>query len=451
MHKRGQITIFIILGILMIIAVTSLVYIRKIGNTQELKDAQETLNPQYLNIQFVPEFINLCLEKSSVEGIRTVLEQGGYYEYPLDLNLLEFSKEDEIVQLPVYFQQNSVSLPSLDTIQEQAEKATKKEFLSCLNNFESFKKEGLIINAGQPSITVTFNKATLVDLNYALEISDGKNNLTLSQFSAILPFDLPEKYESLNAFLAAQQKNPQYFLVGELSTLAGKEDFKFDFEQQGEAGSEVLLDLVYDEEIDEEPIVLSFALHFDWSEFAAREPTKFDLPKPSLVLKRIPKWDISTAGIHYLQLQAEGADLVYNTDSKSLSLDSKIGLISLNTKDFSNDEYLYYVQVKDQFAQEILAPLIINVNINPGSYPKMNPVEKQTAMVGEPFRHQVEISHQNNDDLIFTDQSYLFDIDTKSGVISFTPKLEHKGLHSVRVDAENQYGKTWQRWELEIK
>ena len=38
----------------------------------------------------------------------------------------------------------------------------------------------------------------------------------------------------------------------------------------------------------------------------------------------------------------------------------------------------------------------------------------------------------------------------KTGEINFIPQPEDKGL-ILSVDVENEFGKTWQRWELEIK
>ena len=82
--------------------------------------------------------------------------------------------------------------------------------------------------------------------------------------------------------------------------------------------------------------------------------------------------------------------------------------------------------------------------------PIIEEISPQLAIAGEEFVLPVNILNKRNQQFTFTDQSYLFDI-SDDGEISFTPEEGQKGLHSARIDVENEFGKTWERFTIEIR
>lgn len=430
-------TVFIIVGIMVVALGASILYFSTLKATKELKERETPPS-----IDFVTAFVQRCLERSVIDGLYVVLAQGGYLQFPPDLAV--FSFEDETLTVPVYFQKTAAKMPGIPQIQTEVARAAEQFLPECIDDFKQFKKQGYAVAAGDPKAEVILAQRIRAALDYPVTVEKGTEEIKLDAFSVTIPFNFLDKYATIQEYLSQQEKNSGYFLAGELSAAAYEEDFGFGFTQVNEKGSDVLITLSY-ERLKDEPLQYNFALLFDWT--LGSEQVK--IAEPSLQLLRIPEWNITTPGIHTLQINAAGESLSFRTDPKSLPIDAKTGVITINTEEFPNDEYLYYVIVNDA-EQEIAAPVLININANDGKLPIMKAIGKQTAKAGEKFYYKVEAAQQG-ELLLFTSDSYLFDLDKKTGEISFTPTDEERGIHSVRIDAENEFGKTWQRFELEIK
>ncbi|MEK6969813.1 MAG: hypothetical protein AABW48_05285 [Nanoarchaeota archaeon] len=439
MPKRGQITVFVIVGILILATIFVAVYYSQLNTIKPQKQPE---------ISYLKSYVENCLERSTVEGMYQVFAQGGYYEFPVDVQIFEFTEEDEKLQVPVYFQNEKAYLPALEIIEKEVAKATEQELLNCTGQFKSFEKQGYIISVKQqPTIEVRFTDRTTINLIYPLAIVKGEEKSEIKQFSVVIPFNFKEKYEMVNNYLREQEKDPKSFLMGELSFLAYEKDFNFGFKQSGDAGSEILVELSYDEKLKEEPLLYNFALFYGWIPRTEESP---EISEPSFQLMEMPDWNIAEPGIYTYQVNAAGEGLIFETDSASLPIDPRTGMITLNTADFLNDEYIYYVKVSDKFNQSVMRPLFINLNANDGRLPVIEPIEKQTVKVGQDFYYKVNLLNNKHELFLFASETYLFQIDKKTGEIKFMPIATDLGVHTVRVDVENEYGRTWQRWELEV-
>ena len=448
MSKRGQVTIFIVMGILVLMTVAGIMYLAKIRTTEELK-AEAPKN----SVSFLSAFVSNCLEKATIIGMETVLSQGGYYQFPPNLDIFSFN--DEKLQVPIYFLETNVKMPAISEIEKEVAMAATERMLDCTGQFETFTKQSYMVTAGEPNLTIHFAEETLAVVEYPLVIKIGGIETALSTFSVSIPFNFPEKYNAVKEYLSKQEADPQYFLVGELSSKAYEKNFGFGFKQADDADQNILISLSYPLKTSTEPLIYNFAAQFKWApgDLSETEEIKAEETETSgvtsLQLFSIPSWNITSPGVHTFQVNAKGEDVTFKTDDPdNLLIGTKTGVITLSTENFPNDEYLYYVGVNDAFNRSVITPLYININVNAGNLPIIAPIEKQKAKVGEEFRYRVEVA--NPEGLLFTTDSYLFGIDKKSGEIKFTPKQEDRGTHSVRINVENDYGKTWHRFELEI-
>ena len=131
MEKRGQVTIFIIIGIAILIAVVGIFYVRGVITKSALQ--KEALKVGTVPQQIIPvrDFINTCVQEISISGINSLEGQGGYIELPEDdtqeslinlftnkLELFEGSNQ----QVPYWFYETSNGIqknqiPSKDLMQ----------------------------------------------------------------------------------------------------------------------------------------------------------------------------------------------------------------------------------------------------------------------------------------------------------------------------------------------
>jgi hypothetical protein len=445
MEKRGQVTVFIVLGIVMLAGMSVFLFLSG-GNKEIITDKLET--------DSLKSYIQNCLEKSSTKAITDVLAQGGYFKLPE--KVLSYDEFDQQLRTAYYFFDGELLAPGLDDIADNVALAGEAYFTTCIDDFKAFDKEGLVMDRDAPRMQVEFlEETTNIKLDFPVRISRKSNEIVdtsritesvvgseveLSRFSINLPFKFKESYENLQEFFN-KQENEKDFLVSELSEVP-KESL-LNFNQFGEAGNEVLVDLTF-----EEPIVFSFGMHFPWDvESEENEQVGGDDEVSGedvevLILTEV-NWNITREGKHTKQLEFRGDDLKFSINDDRIKV-SDAGLLSLDAKDFPNDEYWFFVKAQDDTG-EVIAPLFLNVNVG---FPKIEFIPSQIARVGQEFRLQMTVNGEGP--FVYNVESDLFPIDA-SGLIRFIPDRDDLGVQQVRVDVSNEKGSTWQRWELDVK
>ena len=107
MKKRGQLTLFIILGIIILAIIALTVYFI---SPDILVLEESTLSAE---AQQVVDLVQDCAEDSTLTALTNIGYTGGYYTLP------ETSLSDDTVELPYYYYDGENLMPSLDTIEEE--------------------------------------------------------------------------------------------------------------------------------------------------------------------------------------------------------------------------------------------------------------------------------------------------------------------------------------------
>jgi len=93
--RKGQITIFIILAIVLVIIIGSLVFLTKFVAKKKTSQATELAKETKLDIQPIENFIVACLNKVSKDALDILGKQGGYIYKSQGGTLIDYSPEDE--------------------------------------------------------------------------------------------------------------------------------------------------------------------------------------------------------------------------------------------------------------------------------------------------------------------------------------------------------------------
>ncbi len=441
MHKRGQVTVFIIIGILMVAVIGLMFVLTNTSRTTQLAGQQKVSanNP-------LQNFIENCLRRSTIDGLYEVLEKGGYNAFPIDAKIFEFTSGQENLQLPYYFDQGKNEVPAMAEVAAQVADAAEPFFAKCIDNFSQFPQEIEIKNL--PIISVQFaTGVTKAAVDYPIRIRTDTKETILEKFSTTIPFDFGTKYAAIGSFLSVQEEEPNYFAMGKLSSVAADNNFDAFFNTFN--GSNIVVDLVFRELLKDDPLIYSFTLGYDWGDLHSEE--ELQLAEAPLQLNYISEWNITSPGIQTFTVTAVGEGITFETEPADLPINPTTGVITINTRNFPNDEYLYYVQVRDAENRTVQGPIILNVNVNPGNYPVLEPIPVETVSVGQEFKYTVQPQNQATWPFLFTTDSTQFTINKATGEIKFTPTREDAGPQSMRIDVENRYGRTWVRWEFEVQ
>ncbi|MBI2652278.1 hypothetical protein HYX00_02325 [Candidatus Woesearchaeota archaeon] len=225
-HKKGQITIFLIVGLVIVIGVAVFFYsTQKVQKPlePELKIIQEQVP---LEFEPIKKYANDCAYSAGVESLRIIGKQGGYISFadktlnnepftitqnPTESDAVSFTKDSDLKTAYWWhlksannckgdckFASKRPDLRQTDnSIEKQLERYIDLKFKECLNNFEPFLEEGFkVIEAGKIKTDVTIGSDDiLVLIEYPLSIESQGTNTKLSQFLVRIPINLDKIYD----------------------------------------------------------------------------------------------------------------------------------------------------------------------------------------------------------------------------------------------------------------
>lgn len=195
-EKRGQITIFIILGIL-IVALGVLVFLFFPQIQDRLGFAPET--PQ--------EFVQTCLEDKIREGIETVSSQGGSIN-PESSILYQGNSIEYLCYTSEFYQPCMVQRPLLKShIENEIEEYIEDDVNTCFNDLqESYEGRGYSVNLERGDMNVELlPKRVVTRINNELVLSrDGTERY--EQFNVVMNNNLYELISISNSILQWETK-----------------------------------------------------------------------------------------------------------------------------------------------------------------------------------------------------------------------------------------------------
>jgi len=254
--KRGQITAFIIIGLIILISAFLFLYLRK--QTQE---KSETLTPADINPikLYVDSSINMVVER----GIYFICLQGGYYDVP---NPVDYS----FIKIPYYFYLGNQSFPEKETIENEFSKYVEQELPAYINNFEVFKQIGYEFETGNIRVDSSLGKTLNIKINYPITIKKDESTATIQDFYYSKDFNFDGIYNILSDFASEHQKNPDFVPIGHLSVLAYKNNFTYNLAYS--SNNTVVYSFIFNDSLEKnQNLVFNFASRYNWSELNQAE------------------------------------------------------------------------------------------------------------------------------------------------------------------------------------
>ena len=209
MKKRGQITLFILIGLIIVIAFFLLFYLKQ-------KEIIFKPKPPLLPTELAPldAYVKACIEKVSGEAVAIIGTTGGYIYYPdfikNDMSSYLLIAPTEHGMMPYWRTLEALRIPPLQFIAEQMERYVNENLESCLQNFTPFVAQYNIVEKSEPKADVEFgDEATLVKVDYALSISDkqGRKVADIEEFKIELPYRIKTIHQIAEELVKAENTN----------------------------------------------------------------------------------------------------------------------------------------------------------------------------------------------------------------------------------------------------
>lgn len=213
MKKRGQITIFVIIGLVLVISLIIVFSISGGRQLSELKISAAEANIGSVETTVIRTYIENCLKTTAENAVFSKIGlQGGYLAAEEGISYILYDDKN----VPHYIDGAAITIPEISYIEAEAGRYVAEEIDKaggCID-FSMLKSLGFnITKAGETKVIFKINKADIsVSMRYPITAEKESSIAELSQFNVALPIRLgllhEKSNEIVNAINAAQQSDP---------------------------------------------------------------------------------------------------------------------------------------------------------------------------------------------------------------------------------------------------
>lgn len=183
MKKRGQITVFIILGITLLLLVVAFLSLKSFITAQHAKVEEEKTQQTILSGESIKAYVQSCIERTTKDAILENSFSGGYFILP------KKSTKDLFYNVPYYFQNEQDLSPPDELIANEIVKYIDEKLDQCLNDFKPFKEQGyeIVIKEKPESEAIFSPKKITVKTSFPMTITIGESTKQISNFMISIP------------------------------------------------------------------------------------------------------------------------------------------------------------------------------------------------------------------------------------------------------------------------
>jgi hypothetical protein len=209
--KKGQITIFIIVGLVAAVAIGLTIFL----TTQQADITKEFRRSVPSDSVAAYDFVAGCIGQTAKDAVVRAGLQGGFVVVPSDIASSPRSylsaDQNGFVKMPLWFVDGEERVPSKEFIASQVSEYISEEIDSCLDNFAAISDRYAIAVVQSPSFTTLINKKdVVVTAVYPIDATSAGKTTRLENFAVALPVKLGEVYDV--AVRIMQAENDAEFL-----------------------------------------------------------------------------------------------------------------------------------------------------------------------------------------------------------------------------------------------
>jgi len=224
MRKRGQITLFIVLAIIVVLVIVFATGLFKLPIKRDATENRATV---------VKDFINSCIDLTTKKALRTVGLSGGVLDVSEDItprsanNIFSNSlllRSNEVMYW-YYKSANNldiVNIPNKENIESGLNEYVSDNLGLCLNKFERFRFEGYKIESGKAEANAKINDKNVdVKVEMPIIVTVGDSSVRLNNFNVNVDSNFGRLY---NAAAEIINSNSNYLEELTFDTIALDEE-----------------------------------------------------------------------------------------------------------------------------------------------------------------------------------------------------------------------------------
>lgn len=198
-QKKGQLTVFILLGFSLFIIIGALVY-------GTFFRAEKMLPPELPgDAKALQVFVEQCIEAVTVSGAYLLGSQGGFISVP------ENSLKTDFGNIAYGYDEGKVVLIAKESLKQQLSEYLRIQLPFCFGNFSSFSGEVIFSTEPRPLVTLQQEKI-LVEVEYPLTFK----GTTVETFKQEVNVPLGAMYDEALTEVNSLMQNPEWIDLTEL-------------------------------------------------------------------------------------------------------------------------------------------------------------------------------------------------------------------------------------------
>ena len=361
MRKKSQISIFVLLGIVILMAIIlSLIYRSNLGNQNYNKISE--FNSDSNQLKF---YIESCIDDSVNSGIGLLGMRGGYI-FPL--SKVTVTNRSKIA----YFFKNSYLMPSKESIEKELATYADYTLPSCLGNYSQFEKMGYKIFQGDIHTEISIGETeVIVNVKMPLNIEKSVTTKKIPEFSRTYEVGLGKLYNIAKDITVDQLEHPNSINFGLIGNLSFKYDINLVILREN---NDTILYLLSDNKstINHFPLLFQFAHQFN--ELNCSE-ISVDADSDQLLecinkniasiyevqIEKIPKLEAFVDKPFIYPIKANGINLTFEDYSYLFEINHQTGVINFTPKSEQEGTYEIGISVSDQFDNEAYSTFLLNI------------------------------------------------------------------------------------------
>ncbi len=245
--KKGQISMFIIIGLILIFVFGSLLYLK--GTKEKITEIPSGREKKYEGEQEINRFVESCLRPIVLQGLEIMRLQAGYIDgnnkyYRIIIKdkegkeqvktengrkrvVIVDNENIEGNEVPFWVTKEGLEVPSIEEMQEELENYVTRELNGCVGDFEAFKEKGYGIKKGSINVKALFGESVWIDVHFPINVTRGDVSYVIDRFNLEVPINL-KKIHDVASRLADYEEMYAYLeefsldLIGKYSFRGGK-------------------------------------------------------------------------------------------------------------------------------------------------------------------------------------------------------------------------------------
>ncbi len=212
MEKRGQVTLFVILGIVVLAIIGSFVYYSKISSESSLASQSSDISKLPLELQNAGKALQGCIKKTSENALVELGFGSGYLGSQTSVSTINIF-DNEITYL---YDQGKNNVPTLSFIESELSTVIKENILDCSKSLSSIKASPV------KSVKVTIKDNVNILVVWPVTFAKGSISSKMQKFNVNLDMRLKIIHSVVASLVKGQVDNNGSYCISCLIDLANQ-------------------------------------------------------------------------------------------------------------------------------------------------------------------------------------------------------------------------------------